>query len=66
MLLIISKVRLKQIFKLLSSAAETGFKQLSKKHAFEEHMHWDFPGGPMAKTPCFQCRGPGFDPYSGN
>ena len=21
----------------------------------------DFPGGPKAKTPCFQCRGPGFD-----
>ena len=21
-----------------------------------------FPGGPVAKTPCFQCRGPGFDP----
>ena len=23
-------------------------------------------GGLMAKTPCFQCRGPGFDPWSGN
>ena len=22
----------------------------------------DFPGGPVAKTPCFPCRGPGFDP----
>ena len=22
----------------------------------------DFPGGPVAKTPCSQCRGPGFDP----
>lgn len=39
----ISKVRLKQIFKLLSSVAETGFKQLSKKHAFEENMRRDFP-----------------------
>ena len=27
---------------------------------------WDFPGGPMAKTPHSQCRGPGFDPWSGN
>ena len=24
------------------------------------------PGGPVAKTPCSQCRGPGFDPWSGN
>ena len=24
--------------------------------------YWDFPGGPLAKTPCSQCRGPGFDP----
>ena len=27
---------------------------------------WDSPGGPVAKTACFQCRGPGFDPWSGN
>ena len=26
----------------------------------------DFPGGPVVKTPHFQCRGPGFDPWSGN
>ena len=26
----------------------------------------DFPGGSAAKTPCFQCRGPEFDPWSGN
>ena len=26
----------------------------------------DFPGGPVAKTLCSQCRGPGFDPWSGN
>ena len=25
-----------------------------------------FPGGPVAKTSCSQCRGPGFDPSSGN
>ena len=23
------------------------------------------PGGPVVKTPCFQCRGCGFDPWSG-
>ena len=27
---------------------------------------WDFPSGLVAKTPCSQCRGPGFDPWSGN
>ena len=25
----------------------------------------DFPGGPVAKTPHSQCRGLGFDPWSG-
>ena len=27
---------------------------------------WVFPGGPVAKTTHSQCRGPGFDPWSGN
>ena len=26
----------------------------------------DFPGGPVAKTPSSQCKGPGFYPWSGN
>ena len=26
----------------------------------------DFPGGPVLKTPCFHCRGRGFDPWSGS
>ena len=26
----------------------------------------DFPGGPVGKTLHSQCRGPGFDPWSGN
>ena len=26
----------------------------------------DFPGGPVARTLCSQCRGPRFDPWSGN
>ena len=26
----------------------------------------DFPGGPVARTLCSQCRGPGFDPWSRN
>ena len=26
----------------------------------------NLPGGPVAETPCSQCRGPGFDPWPGN
>ena len=26
----------------------------------------DLPGGPVAKSLCYQCRGPKFDPWSGN
>ena len=26
----------------------------------------DFPGGTVVKTPCSQCRGPGFDPWPRN
>ena len=26
----------------------------------------DFPGGAVVKTSCSQCRGPRFDPWSGN
>ena len=26
----------------------------------------DFPGGPVVKTPCFQCRGHKFNPWLGN
>ena len=25
---------------------------------------WDFPGGPVVRTPCFHCRGHGFDPWN--
>ena len=28
-------------------------------------LSWDFPGGPVAKTPCFQCKGPGSVPGLG-
>ena len=29
-----------------------------------EGNYRDFPGGPVVKTLCFQCRGHGFDPWS--
>ena len=31
----------------------------------KEYVFWDFYGGPVAKIPCSQCRGPGFDTLSG-
>ena len=31
-----------------------------------ETIGWDFPGGPVVKTPHFQCKGHRFDPWSGN
>ena len=43
-----------------------------KGHGFEgqekdtEINNRDCPGGPAAKTLCSQCRGPRFDPWSGN
>ena len=27
---------------------------------------WEFPGGPVVRTPQFHCRGHGLDPWSGN
>ena len=31
-----------------------------------ENVRRDFPGGPVVKTPHFQCRGCEFDPWSEN
>ena len=30
------------------------------------HLRWEFPGGPVAKTPPSHCRGPQFNPWLGN
>ena len=30
-----------------------------------EKGNWDLPGGPVAKTPCSQCKGPGLIPAQG-
>ena len=38
----------------------------TKKERNSRRDEGDFPGGPLDKTPCFQCRGPEFDPWSGN
>ena len=43
----------------LPSSLSAGFRI---KSLFLGHL----PGGPVAKTPSSRCRGPGFDPWSGN
>ena len=40
-------------------------KEQSEKVGLKLNIR-DFPGGSVAKTLCFQCRGPGFKPWSGN
>ena len=31
----------------------------------EKVAFWDFPGGPVIRTRCFHCGGPGFNPWPG-
>ena len=40
------------------------FKGNQSNHSIPQDR--EFPGGPVAETPRSQCRGPGFDPGSGN
>ena len=39
---------------------------MSPSELYLQKPVWDFPAGPVAKTPCSQCRGPWFDPWSGD
>ena len=52
----------------LRDASETfsnpEYVQSAVGHAFRNSLQ-DFPGGPVVKTPCFHCRGHGFDPWLG-
>ena len=41
-------------------------KKKKKEKINSKNKERDFPGGPVANTRCSQCRGPGFDPWSGN
>ena len=43
-----------------------GKDQLWWCHVVIKMLGREFPGGPVVKTPCFHCRGPGFDPCWGN
>ena len=40
--------------------------QSKKAKPLEIKNDWHLPGGPEVKTPCFRCRGCGFNPWSGN
>ena len=57
------------MLQLRPSAAKQTNKQINKiflKIKLNEMKNLDFPGGPVDKTPCSQCRGPGFNPWLGN
>ena len=40
--------------------------KILKFHIKKKKKRGDLSGSPVVKTPCSQCRGPGFDPLSGN
>ena len=49
------------------SCPELAIFATSRKELKQEWINvGDFPGGAVVKTPQSQCRGPGFDPWSGN
>ena len=41
-------------------------KQKKELDCLQDLPNGDFPGSPVVKTPCFQCKGRGFHPWSGN
>ena len=40
--------------------------EIHTRGASPEEEGRDFPGGPVAETPCSQCMVPGLNPWSGN
>ena len=48
------------------SPVEAGFRLVRRLTALKDGQFLDFPRGPVVKTPSFQCRGHGFNPWSGN
>jgi len=40
--------------------------QLLQEFHDQNSLYKDFPDSSVAKTACSQCRGPGFNPWSGN
>ena len=65
--------RKEDLLKNLRKNSHRGRKTNKKAHCHRNRREslknkrlQDFPGGPLPKTPCSQCRGPGFDPWPGN
>ena len=56
--------RVEKVPRAISEVKSTRLDVLNKGP--ERPVKRDFPGGPVAKTPCVQCRGRGFDPWWGN
>jgi len=40
--------------------------QVTQNESFTFKNLWGFPGGPVARAPCSQCRGLNIDPWAGN
>ena len=49
----------------LGAEASRQLSPIKKKKKRSKEVR-GFPDGLVAKTPCFQCRGPRFNPWSGN
>ena len=49
---------------LAAMKAGTANKYIKVKKK-KKGLHWDFPGSPVVKTPCFHCRKHGFHPWLG-
>ena len=54
------------IFKTLRKLGREGNFLKLVKNIYKNPTTGDFPGGPVVKTQHSQCRGPGFNPWSGN
>ena len=63
---ILTVTRVSQAFAAASLIDGTFSKENIRKSHLRKRKNWDFPGGPVVKTQCSQCRGHGFDPWSGN
>ena len=51
---------------VLSRGVHSRLKASAATNSPNVRLHRDFPSGPVVKTPCSLCRGPGFNPWSGS
>ena len=50
--------KIRSLYKRINSYIDMRNKLLSESFAeVKKPLNWDFPGGPVAKTPCSQCTG---------